>query len=250
MDDKLIYLIIPAYNEEKMIKKVVKNLQDYKYKNIIIVDDGSRDKTYECMQELEKESNINDNKNNNGNFNVIALKHDKNKGVGGATITGLKKAYELGADVAITFDADGQHAPEDIEKVIIPIINGSKDYVVGSRIKDPKEFKNMPFTKKVGNLGLSFITFLLGGYFITDSQSGLRAFSNNALKVLSEQLKANRYETCSEALIIAKKNKLNIGEVPIQTIYTEYSMARGTNVMVGFKIFYRLLMLKFGKVLD
>ncbi|MBP2144270.1 glycosyltransferase involved in cell wall biosynthesis [Methanococcus voltae] len=243
MADKLIYLIIPAYNEEKMIKNVVNNLQNHNYDNIIIVDDGSKDNTYKLMKELEEESK-------QKGYNVIAIKHEKNKGVGGATITGLKKAYELGADVAVTFDADGQHAPEDIEKVVKPILDNSKEYVVGSRIKNPKEFKNMPLTKKVGNLGLSFITFLLGGYYVTDSQSGLRAFSKSALKVLSEQLRAKRYETCSEALIIAKRNKLNIGEVPIQTIYTEYSMARGTNVMIGFKIFYRLLVLKMGKVLD
>ncbi|MBP2171809.1 glycosyltransferase family 2 protein [Methanococcus voltae] len=250
MADKLIYLIIPAYNEEKMIKNVVNNLQNHNYDNIIIVDDGSKDNTYKIMKELEEESKQNNSNSNNNNNKVIAIKHEQNKGVGGATITGLKKAYELGADIAVTFDADGQHAPDDIAKVIQPIINDSKEYVVGSRIKNPKEFKNMPLTKKVGNLGLSFITFLLGGYYVTDSQSGLRAFSKSALKVLSEQLRAKRYETCSEALIIAKKNKLNIGEVPIKTIYTEYSMARGTNVMIGFKIFYRLLMLKMGKVLD
>ncbi|XRO74669.1 glycosyltransferase family 2 protein [Methanocaldococcus sp. 28A] len=222
-----IFIVIPAFNEEKMIGETLRNLKREGYKNIIVVDDGSMDKTSEIAK---KE-------------NVIVCKHILNRGLGGALGTGIKCALLYKPKIIVTFDADGQHHPKDVEKVVKPILEGY-DFVVGSRMMDKNELKNMPLVKRIGNFGLNFITYLMGGYFVTDSQSGLRAFSYEAAKKIIDDLKSDRYEVSSEFIILAKKHKLNLKEVPIKTIYTEYSMSRGTNVITGFKILFKLIMQK------
>ncbi len=225
MEKDDIFVVIPAYNEEKMIQKTIKNLKDYGYNNIIVVDDGSKDRTYNLAKDMD----------------VIVCRHIINRGLGGALGTGIKCALLYNPKVIVTFDADGQHHPGDIEKVVKPILEEGYDFVIGSRMMDKKELKNMPLVKRIGNFGLNFITYLMGGYFVTDSQSGLRAFSYNTAKKIVENLKSNRYEVSSEFIILAKELNLKIKEVPIKTIYTDYSMSRGTNVITGFKILFKLL---------
>jgi glycosyltransferase involved in cell wall biosynthesis len=220
-----IYIVIPAYNEEKLIKSTLKKLKDEGYNNIIVVDDGSSDKTHDITKEE----------------GVIVCKHIINRGLGGALGTGISCALLYNPKVIITFDADGQHDPKDIEKVAKPILEDGYDVVIGSRLMDKEEVKNMPIIKRVGNWGLNFLTYLMGGHFITDSQSGLRGFSYNSAKIIAEQLKSNRYEISSEFVVLIKRNKLKFKEVPIKTIYTEYSMARGTNIITGFKILIKLI---------
>ncbi|WP_423793435.1 glycosyltransferase family 2 protein [Methanocaldococcus indicus] len=219
-----IFIVVPAYNEEKMITKTLKNLKKYGYKNIVVVDDGSKDKTYELAKQED----------------VIVCRHIINRGLGGALGTGIKTALLYNPKVIVTFDADGQHHPEDIEKVVKPIFEGY-DFVIGSRMLDKNELKNMPLVKRIGNFGLNFITYFMGGYFVSDSQSGLRTFSYEAAKKIIDDLKSDRYEVSSEFIILAKKHNLKIKEVPIKTIYTDYSMSRGTNVITGFKILFKLI---------
>lgn len=228
MDKDDIYVVIPAYNEEKMIRNTLKKLKDEGYKNIIVVDDGSRDNTFNIAKEE----------------GVIVCRHVINRGLGGALGTGIKCALLYNPKAIITFDADGQHDPKDIEKVAEPILEEGYDVIIGSRLMDENEVKNMPKIKRIGNWGLNFLTYLIGGHFITDSQSGLRAFSNKAAKIIINQLKSNKYEVSSEFVVLIKRNNLKFKEVPIKTIYTDYSMARGTNVITGFKILAKLIIHK------
>ena len=220
-----IYVVVPAYNEEEMIGNTLKKLKDEGYKNIIVVDDGSRDNTYNIAKEE----------------GAIVCRHVINRGLGGALGTGIKCALLYNPKVIITFDADGQHDPKDIEKVAKPILEDNYDVVIGSRLMDKNEVKNMPKIKRIGNWGLNLLTYLMGGHFITDSQSGLRAFSNKSAKIIIEQLKSNKYEVSSEFVVLIKRNNLKFKEIPIKTIYTDYSMARGTNVITGFKILIKLI---------
>ncbi len=228
MDKDDIYVVIPAYNEEKMIRNTLKKLKDEGYTNIIVVDDGSIDNTFNIAKEE----------------GVVVCRHVINRGLGGALGTGIKCALLYNPKVIITFDADGQHDPKDIEKVAKPILEEGYDVIIGSRLMDKNEVKNMPKIKRIGNWGLNFLTYLMGGHFITDSQSGLRAFSNKAAKIIINQLKSNKYEVSSEFVVLIKKNNLKFKEVPIKTIYTDYSMARGTNVITGFKILAKLIIHK------
>jgi len=228
MDKDDIYIVVPAYNEEKVIKDTLRKLKSEGYHNIIVVDDGSKDKTSNIAREE----------------GVILCRHIINRGLGGALGTGIKCALEYNPKVIVTFDADGQHDPKDIEKVVKPVLYEGYDMVVGSRLMDREELKNMPVVKRVGNILLNVITYLLGGYLVTDSQSGLRAFSKRAAEVILSNLKSNRYEVSSEFIIIARREGLRFKEVPIKTIYTEYSMSRGTNVITGIKILIKLILQK------
>ncbi len=230
MNKNDIFVVVPAYNEEKMIKKTINSLHNEGYYNIIVVDDGSNDRTYDILKKCD----------------VIVCRHVINRGLGGALGTGISCALLYEPKVIVTFDADGQHDPKDIEKVVHPIINEDYDFVIGSRLMDKEQLKNMPIVKRLGNWGLNFLTYFMGGYFVSDSQSGLRGFSYNGAKKIVKQLKSNRYEVSSEFVVLAKRNNLKLKEVPIKTIYTDYSMSRGTNIITGFKILVKLLIHKLG----
>lgn len=228
MEKNDIFVVIPAYNEEKMIKNTLINLKSHGYENIIVVDDGSRDNTSKLAISEE----------------VIVCKHIINRGVGAATRTGILCALKYSPKIIVVFDADGQHSAQDIENVTYPLINEDFDICGGSRTLDNFEVKNMPIIKRVGNYSLNILTYLMGGYKVSDSQSGMRAFTYHAAETISQYLKSNRYEFSSEVIVLSKKYNLKFKEVPIKTIYTEYSMARGTNVITGFKILFKLLIQK------
>jgi len=148
-----IFVVLPAYNEEKQIGNVIRSLKKNSYKNIVVVDDGSSDKTSSISR---KEG-------------AVVVRNIMNMGVGGASVAGIEYAFRIGADIVVTLDSDGQHDVKDIKKVIMPLLNNSADVVSGSRMFNPK---GMPLIRKVGNFGLSFITFILFGIWSTDSQSG------------------------------------------------------------------------------
>jgi glycosyltransferase involved in cell wall biosynthesis len=227
-----IFIVVPAYNEEKSIAKVLKTLKENGYNNIIVVDDGSKDRTYSLAK---KEG-------------VIVLKHRINRGLGGALNTGITAALKSGADIIVTFDADGQHSVYDIPKIVEPIMNGKADFVVGSRFLKEPLFSHKKFIVKVRRLGifvLNILTFLLYGIKTTDSQSGFRAFSREAASKMT--ITANRMEVSSEFFRELKEKNLRYAEVPIRTIYTEYSLKKGQRLLNGFKIILKLI---FRKLID
>jgi len=218
-----LFIVIPAYNEGKSLGKVIDDLRSEGYNNIIVIDDGSRDKTAEIAEKK----------------NVYLFKHLVNRGLGGALGTGLDAAYNLGAEIAITFDADGQHFVGDINNMIMPIVNGKADVVIGSRMINSE---GMPLVRKIGNWGLNFITFLLFGFWTTDSQSGMRAFDRKSLCKI--ETKSNRMEVSSEFFKEFRRHSLRLAEVPIKVIYTEYSKAKGQSSWNAFKIVSKLIIRK------
>ena len=180
---KLI-VIIPAYNEELTIGSVIKGLRKKGYNDIIVVDDGSSDKTFEIAS---KEG-------------VNVYKHMINRGLGGALNTGITGALRKGADLIVTFDADGQHDVNDIPNLVKAIEEGY-DVAIGNRIN-----KDMPFLRRIGNVGLDFITFLLFGIYVHDSQSGLRMFTREAAAKI--EIKTNK--TLLSCDFNIKKIEINI----------------------------------------
>lgn len=208
-----VALVIPAYNEGTVIKHVIQDLRaafsesPYNF-TIIVVDDGSKDDT--AQQASLAGAHV--------------IKHILNTGSGGATATGLSYAYQNDFDIATTSDADGQHAPKDVLRAVETIAISGADLLIGSRLMDKR---GMSKVKVLGNTGLSLITNFLFGVRITDSQSGLRVFSKQALAKL--RWKTSGYEFCSEMLWRAKQLDLKIDEFPIQAIYTDYSKVKGQN---------------------
>lgn len=217
-----IFIVLPTFNEEKVIQNTLREIKNAGYENIIVVDDGSKDQTYRRAKEVEK---------------VIVLRHRLNRGYGAAIKTGIEAAKLLGADIIATMDGDGQHDPKDISKVVAPIIKNEVEVVLGTRLKNPKK---MPFYKRIQNYIANIITWYLFGLWVTDSQSGFRAYSRNALEKINTRY--DRYEYASEVLREIYIYKLKFKEVPIQVRYTEYSMNKEhrQNLWNGLKTLYKM----------
>lgn len=221
-----VCVVVPAYKEATVIKDVVaaakkafKKDSGYDY-TILVINDGSPDAT---AAEAAK-----------GGATVID--HILNSGAGGATATGLRYAFKNNYTYAATMDADGQHAPEDVIAGIHTITGSDTDLLIGSRLIDST---GMSKVKRLGNWGLSMVTYMLFRIKSTDSQSGLRIFSRKALQQL--EWKARGYEFCSEMLWRAHQIGLNIDEYPIQAIYTEYSKGKGQSNWNALNIIRTLL---------
>lgn len=220
-------IIIPVFNEEKVIRDVVlklpKKIGQVRLDKILI-NDCSSDQT--LKEALKTDATI--------------LSHIINRGAGAATRTGIEWARDKNYDLAITFDGDGQHNPNDLKKVIEPIVKKKADVVIGSRLKSKQK---MPTDRLIINWLANLYTLLLYGIFSTDTQSGLRSFSKKAIEKIN--FKGEKYDFSSEILLEAKKNNLKVAEVPSSVIYTDYSRNKGqknSNIffMTG-KIFLNLL---------
>lgn len=217
-----IYLVIPAFNEAKVISEVVDEIKSAGYGKIIIVDDGSTDDTFEVARNKES---------------VLALKHFLNRGKGAAAKTGIEAAKILGAEVVVTIDADGQHNPADI-KLMLEKIKEGYDVVLGSRLKNPK---GMPKYKILHNHIGNLCVWALYGLWVTDSQSGFRAYSKKAIDAI--ETKTDRYEYDSEVIKEIYRNKLKYIEIPIEVRYTEYSMGKKhkMNLKNGIKTLIKMM---------
>ncbi|MBI2332395.1 MAG: glycosyltransferase family 2 protein, partial [Chloroflexi bacterium] len=143
-------------------------------RHIIVVDDASPDSSADLVTAAAKR-----------NRRILLVCHEKNQGVGGAMVTGFKKALELGAEVVIKLDGDGQMDPQYITALIMPLLEGEADYVKGNRFRDFGALRQMPFVRRIGNLGLSFLTKAATGYWnIFDPTNGYFAIRAEVLAQL------------------------------------------------------------------
>jgi glycosyltransferase involved in cell wall biosynthesis len=223
-----LHIIIPAYNEAKAIGATLAHLPasfpGVDGVTVVVVDDGSTDGTADVVLAC-------------GDPRVVLLTHCINRGLGGALGTGLAYARRHGADYVVTYDADGQHAPEDIESVLGPLVSGAADAVIGSRLIDPK---GMPWYRILGNWGLNLFTFFVFGMWTSDSQSGMRGFSRTALEQI--EVRMDRMEVSSEFIKEIRRCRLRFKEVPIRAIYSEYSLAKGQSNWNAINILIRLVL--------
>ena len=191
---------IPAFNEEKNIAAIITKLADIT-DTIIVCNDGSSDLTSDIAEKM----------------GAFVINHEKNLGYGAAIRSIFLKAKELDGDILVTFDADGQHRIEDIEKVTKPIIDQEVDLVIGSRFLDESE-KEVPQYRKVGIKVITKITNASIKKQLTDSQSGFRAYSKKVLAELNPSELGMGIST--EILIKASSKNFRITEVPIKILYT------------------------------
>jgi len=221
--DKKIYIVIPAFNEASVIQDVIQEVQSAGYANIIVVDDGSTDDTQSKASEI---------------IGKNSLRHKINRGKGAATKTGIEAAKLLGADIIVTIDGDGQHDPQDIAKLVEPIQKQVCEVVLGSRLTNPE---GMPWYKIIHNKIANVITWYLFGLWVTDSQSGLRAYSRHAAEIINTR--GDRYEYDSEVLREIHIYKLKFSEVPIKVRYTDYSMGKiqKQGLINGIKTLYKMV---------
>lgn len=219
---KTVVIVIPVYNEARVIGGVIEEVRAHGYERIVVVDDGSADKSYEIASAHD----------------VLALRLKINRGKGAAVKAGIMAANLLGADVVVTMDGDGQHDPADIAPLIAPILEGHSDAVLGSRLLNRE---TMPFNKKIANSIGNFVTWLLYGLLVSDSQSGFRAYSRYAALIIDTR--ADKYEYDSKVIREIKNNRLRFAEVPVQTRYTEYASTKKTkqNFINGLVTLYRMV---------
>jgi glycosyltransferase involved in cell wall biosynthesis len=208
---------IPAYNEEKNIGKIINDLKR-KYDSIIVCDDGSTDSTGKILKET----------------GIIVVKHEKNLGYGASINSIFKKSQDIQSDVLVTFDADGQHQIEDLDKIIKPILEEKSDIVIGSRFLD--QDSKVPNYRKVGIKIITSVTNSSIKEKITDSQSGFRAYNKKVLEKI--KLTDIGMGVSTEILIKASSLGLSITEVPIKIIYgdntsTHNPVSHGTSVLIS-----------------
>lgn len=218
-----VVAVIPAYNEAAVIGEVVRGLKPYV--DCVVVDDGSFDSTGELARCA----------------GAIVIRHLINRGQGAALETGRRYALQMGADIIVHFDADGQHDPKDIVAMVEPIAKGEVDVTLGSRFLG--EAFALPFSRRlVLRFGILFTSFF-SGLKLTDVHNGLRAFSRAA--AMETRLTHDGMAHASEILdIIADKN-LNYIEVPVTIHYTPYSVSRGQGSMNSLQIVKKLIVEKF-----
>ena len=217
---KKLYVVIAAYNEEKNIAEVIKKTKK-NCKNIIVVDDGSKDKTYSKAKKS----------------GVEVLKHIVNMGKGAAVKTGCDYALSKGAKVIVLLDADLQHDPDEIPNFLKSL--KKVDIVFGYRKLD----ENMPVVLRYGNWLINKITKLLYDINLRDTQCGYRAFTASTYKKI--RWKAADYSLESEMIANTGKQHLRYKEIPIKTIYSD--IYKGTNVIDGIRIIINLLIWRLGK---
>lgn len=214
-----VLILMPAYNEGKVISNVIDRVKGEGYENILVVDDGSSDDTFEKAL----------------SSGVEVVRHSVNRGQGAGFMTGIEFAKRENFKYLVTIDSDGQHSPKDITKHLRYL--EKYDVVIGSRLIDSKK---MPFVRYVYNKIGSMVTYFVFGLLVKDSQTGFRMLSRKAIE--SIDLKFDRYENCSEFVGEIKKNKLKFCEKPIKVIYTNYSLAKGQNFFKGVKMVVKFVL--------
>jgi len=219
-----VVIIMPALNEAAVIGPVLSKIPPRieNYTTIpVVIDDGSTDATGEIARRC----------------GAHVLRHVTNLGAGAATITGLKAARILNADIIVTMDSDGQHDPAEIEPLVQCLIEGQFDVVIGSRLLSNN---GMPPTRVMANLLLNVVTFVVYRKIVSDSQSGFKVFSKAALA--SMDLNSSGYEICSEIIGEIYRKNLRYKSVPIRAQYTRYSRAKGQHFLNGINLILGLFM--------
>ncbi len=218
MKNKKIIIIVPAYNEEESIKSVIQSIysvnQTY---DIIVINDGSTDKTSEIAKETKK---------------AIVIDLPVNVGIGGAVQTGFKYAYCYNYDIALQFDGDGQHDAKEIIKLINPLVESDVDCVIGSRFLEDKKGFQSTFTRRIGIKIFEYVNSILIKQKVTDNTSGFRSYNRQAIKLLAHDYPTDYPEP--ETVILLGKKGLKIKEVSVLM----HERTGGSSSIAGFQPLY------------
>ncbi len=206
--DKVIAVIVPAYNEEKLIGKVLKTIPSF-VDHIVVVDDASKDQTGEIVKIHQKEDS-----------RIVYLRHQTNEGVGGAITTGYKWARDNEISASVVMAGDAQMDPKDLPKLLDPVVNGEVDYSKGNRLFTGKAWRVIPKTRYLGNAVLSFLTKIASGYWhVADSQSGYGAVNLEVLKTIDLDSIYKRYGMPNDFLVRLNVYHFRVRDVPVNPVY-------------------------------
>lgn len=214
-----IFIVIPAYNESEVIVETIKDVKKY-CSDIIVVDDGSSDGTLAKAKEAGAD----------------VLRHIINRGQGAALRTGINYALERGADIIVTFDADGQFDAKEIEKLCRPITAGECDVVLGTRFAGGNR---IPAMKCAILKAATIFTEIITGLELTDVHNGFRALSRRAAADIV--IRQDRMAHASEIIHEIARLKLKFQEAPVAVKYTGYSMTKGQKISGSLKILFDMI---------
>jgi len=215
--------VIPAYNEATRIAGVVRGAKQY-VDSVIVIVDGSTDMTEAVAREA----------------GAIVIRHAENCGAGAATMTGLEAARRFGYSIAITIDADGQHATADIPRLVDTLKKENADLVIANRFGRKN---TIPFVRRVANTIGNLVTFFATGIYLPDTQCGFKAFGPKALSEI--ELKMSGFEFCTEVIREASKNHWKIVSIPSKVVYSEYTLAKGQSFSSGIRTAAKILLRTF-----
>lgn len=219
------WVVIAAYNEGERLAVTLRGLLPFA-RNVVVVDDGSRDDTAAIA----------------GRFPVWVLKHPLNRGQGAALQTGLDFALAKGAEILVTFDADNQHDANDLPAVIAPVLAGTAEVALGSRFLGRVE--NLPTSRRlILKAGILFTRFV-SRIAVTDTHNGFRAFSRSAAQRI--RITQDRMAHASEILDEIRAQGLRYVEVPVTIRYSAATLAKGQSSWNAVRVAWQFLI---GKVI-
>ncbi len=211
LDGKRIGVVVPAYNEEKLIGRVIETMPDF-VDRIYVVDDCSRDGTGERVRAYLEQPSL------DGRLELI--RHTTNRGVGGAIVTGYRKAAEEEMDVVAVMAGDAQMDPAELERVVGPVVRGEADYVKGNRLFTGEAWQLIPKHRYLGNAFLSLMTKIASGYWhVADSQTGYTAISAEAIRLLPLEKLYPRYGYPNHLLVMLNVFDQRVRDVPVRPVY-------------------------------
>jgi glycosyltransferase involved in cell wall biosynthesis len=222
-DKNQTYVVLPAYNEATRIQPVIEAIAEKGY-NMVIVNDGSSDNTLEVITESKRKYP--------DKIHIYSLVI--NRGVGVATQTGFDAVLFFNPKYVVSMDSDGQHSADDLDNVIMPLVTGEAEAVIGVR-----PLKDMPFSRNFANKVMNLLTRIFYKVNVSDSQTGFRAITRDALRKID--INAKGYLISSEFIREVNDNGIPFVEVPIQTIYTPETQAKGTNTKEAIKILIQMV---------
>ena len=222
-DKDATYVVLPAYNEATRIQPVIEAIAEKGY-NMVIVNDGSSDNTLDVILESKRK--------HPDKVHVYSLLI--NRGVGIATQTGFDAVLKFNPKYIVSMDSDGQHSADDLDNVIKPLVSGEAQAVIGVR-----PLEDMPRSRNYANAIMNLLTRIFYRVDVSDSQTGFRAITREALDKIS--INATGYLISSEFIREINDNNIPFAEVPIETIYTPETQAKGTNVSVAIKILLQMI---------
>jgi glycosyltransferase involved in cell wall biosynthesis len=227
---KTISVVVPAYNEEKLIGETLRTIPSFVDK-IIVVDDRSNDSTVTVVRAIGKKDK-----------RVLLLEHAVNQGVGGAIITGYKQAVELKVDVTAVMAGDNQMDPNDLQHIVEPVARGVVDYTKGNRLFQGDAWNMIPHYRYLGNSLLSLFTKIASGYWhIADSQTGYTAVSIGVLRKINLDSIYKRYGMPNDMLIKLNQYDFRVRDIHVRPVYNIGEKSGIKLMKVIPKIFFYIL---------
>jgi glycosyltransferase involved in cell wall biosynthesis len=237
-EGKIIGVVVPAYNEEKLVGRVIETMPDF-IDRAIVVDDCSQDNTSQVVRGYQS-----------ADARVLLIRHEKNQGVGGAIATGYKWCRDHEVDVAVVMAGDAQMDPADLPALLDPIVEDRVDYSKGNRLLTGEAWRIIPRARYLGNASLSFLTKIVSGYWhVADSQAGYTAVNKRVLHLLPLDKIYPRYGMPNDFLVTLNIYNMRVIDVPVKPVYGSEKSGINFKTIV-FTLSFLLLRLFFRRMIS